>query len=254
MENNYYQNLWKAEQEAAHMLGWDFSYIAGRYNSHEDELSWNYCDVVKRYLSPDKKLLDLDTGGGEVLLSLRHPYHMTSATESYPPNVKLCGEKLLPLGIDFRFADDDSNLPFEDKSFDVVINRHGAYDDSEIWRILKSGGVFITQQVGEDNDKELIELLCPGVDTQFKGWNLQNAVFHFEEQGFTILEQDEDFKPIEFYDVGALIWFARIIEWEFVGFSVEHNFEQICKAHEMIKKYGSVEGRIHRFLIAAQKN
>ena len=43
----------------------------------------------------------LDTGGGEFLLSLHHPFQNTSATEGYPPNVQLCKETLLPLGIDF---------------------------------------------------------------------------------------------------------------------------------------------------------
>lgn len=42
----------------------------------------------------NKKLLDIDTGGGEFLLSLGNPYDMTSATEAYPPNVRLCKKHL----------------------------------------------------------------------------------------------------------------------------------------------------------------
>ena len=36
------------------------------------------------------KLLDMETGGGEFLLSLNHSKHNTSAIEGYQPNVELC--------------------------------------------------------------------------------------------------------------------------------------------------------------------
>lgn len=254
MNYNEFKKLWLAEQEIAHIHGWDFSHIDGRWDCREEDLPWSYPEIIKEYLSPDKKILDIDTGGGEFLLSLGHPYDMTSATEAYPPNVKLCEKTLIPFGIDFREAGNYSNLPFEDESFDVVINRHGAYDISELKRILKNGGIFVTQQVGERNDRELVELLCPDTELKFKDWNLINQIAEFEKQGFNVLRQGECFCPIEFYDVGALVWFARIIEWEFIDFSVEKNFEQLCKAYDLIQTHGKVKGHIHRFMIAAQKN
>lgn len=253
MNYNKLKKFWLAEQEIAHIHGWDFSHIDGRWDCREDDLPWDYPEIIKEYLSSDKRILDIDTGGGEFLLTLGHPYNMTSATEAYPPNVKLCKNTLVPLGINFREAVDYANLPFEDDSFDIVINRHGAYDISELKRILKKGGVFITQQVGEENDRELVELLCPNTAPKFKGWNLQNQISGFEQHGFDILKRDEHFCPIEFYDVGALVWFARIIEWEFIGFSVEKNFEQLCNAYNLIQTHGKVEGHIHRFMITAQK-
>lgn len=247
------KKIWLAEEAAAHIHGWDFSHIEGRFNNGEDKLEWDYVQIVREYLSPEKRLLDIDTGGGEALLSFGHPYKMTSATEAYPPNVKLCEETLLPLGIDFRKAENYADMPFESESFDIVINRHGAYDVSELRRILKDGGIFVTEQVGCENDRGLVEFLCPNAEQKFKGWNLENNLRRFEENGFTILKQGECFRPIEFYDVGALVWFARIIEWEFLGFSVLNNFEQLCRAQEIIEKHGKVSGNNHRFLIAAKK-
>ena len=105
---------WKAEESIAHIHGWDFSHIDGRY-TEETDLPWDYRETILRYLSPEKKLLDIDTGGGEFLLSLGHPHHNLAATEAYPPNVDLCKETLLPLGIDFREADGNGPSPFEDK-------------------------------------------------------------------------------------------------------------------------------------------
>ena len=151
-------DIWKKEESVAHIHGWDFSHIEGRY-TEETDLPWNYQHIILDYLNPEMKLLDIDTGGGEFLLSLRHPYVKTSATEAYPPNIQLCRETLLPLGIDFRAGDGKDMLPFGDYEFDIVINRHGDFNAKEIHRVLKCGGIFITEQVGAENDRELVELL-----------------------------------------------------------------------------------------------
>lgn len=155
------KKIWLAEEAAAQIHGWDFSHIAGRYEEGED-IPWDYTARAKGLLSPAARILDIDTGGGEVLLSLGHPHHLTAATEGYPPNAALCRETLSPLGIDFREADGGGVLPFPDGSFDLILNRHGDYREEEIFRLLKPGGTFLTQQVGAHNDRELVELLLPG--------------------------------------------------------------------------------------------
>lgn len=101
MNTDNLKQIWLKEQEAAHIHGWDFSHINGRYEEDND-LTWDYKQIVLSYLKDDMKLLDIDTGGGEFLLSLHHPYHNTSATEGYLPNVLLCERTLLPLGINFK--------------------------------------------------------------------------------------------------------------------------------------------------------
>ena len=97
-QENELKDIWKTEEEMAHIKGWNFSHIHGRYEE-ENDLPWNYKDVLRQYLREDADILDYDTGGGEFLLSLNHPFHRTAATEGYQPNVELCREKLLPLGI-----------------------------------------------------------------------------------------------------------------------------------------------------------
>ena len=118
---------WLHEEEIAHIHGWDFSHIRGKYEEG-NELPWDYKEVIQCYLSPGMKLLDIDTGGGEFLLSLNHANENLAATESYPPNVALCKDTLLPLGIDFKEANGcDARLPFGDQAFDMAINRHGEF-------------------------------------------------------------------------------------------------------------------------------
>lgn len=242
---------WKYEENIARIYGWDFSHIDGKYL--EEELSWNYKNIINKYLKPNDILLDIDTGGGEFLLSLNHLCDKTYATEGYPPNVELCKNRLLSLGINFFEVTDYSKMPFKNEQFDIIINRHGKYNIQELHRILKKDGIFITQQVGEDNDRKLVELLLPNTPKQFKGLNLTHQKRLFLNQGFSIIDEKEDFKSIKFFDVGALIWFAKIIQWEFIDFSVDKCYNQLLKAQNILESNGSINGTIHRYLIVAQK-
>lgn len=246
------KTIWKKEEDMAHIRGWDFSHIHGRYEEEQD-LPWNYESIVRSYLNKDTDLLDYDTGGGEFLLSLKHPYSKTSATEGYPPNVKLCHEILTPLGIHFRECNNASAIPFDDASFDLIINRHGDFDAPELYRLLKNNGIFVTEQVGGENDRDLVEMVLPGIPKPFPHLNLKEQREAFEKAGFQILQAEEAFRPITFYDVGAFVWFARIIEWEFPDFSVDRCFDELLKMHDYIEKNGKITGTIHRYLIVAKK-
>ena len=252
MKENELIQAWKAEEEIAHIHGWDFSHIDGRY-MEDTNFPWNYRQVIGEYLTSDMKLLDIDTGGGEFLLSLGHPYENTAATENYLPNVQLCKETLLPLGINFRQADGKDKLPFEDARFDVVINRHGDFNPREIYRALKSGGVFISQQVGAENDRELVDILCGELPLPFPEQYADKVAAAFQNEGFSILCKEECFSLIRFYDVGALTWFARVLPWEFTGFSVDTHIQNLMKAQHILENEGYIEGKTHRFLIVTQK-
>lgn len=244
--------LWKQEEEIAHIQGWDFSHIHNRYEE-ENDLPWDYASLIHQYLADDKDILDYDTGEGEFLLSLHHPFQHTYATEGYLPNVILCQKKLLPLGIHFKECHDPSHIPFKDESFDMIINRHGDFDAHEIYRLLKKDGIFITQQVGEDNDRDLVEMVLPDVEKPYPHMNLKEQKELFEVAGFTILQAQEAYRPILFYDVGAFVWFAHIIEWEFPGFSVDSCLGGLMKMQQFIENNGYIRGTIHRYLIVARK-
>ena len=244
--------FWKEEETVAHIHGWDFSHIEDRY-TQKDDFPWDYRETILRYLKPNMKLLDIDTGGGEFLLSLNHPHENTSASENYPPNISLCQETLIPLGIDFRPGNGRGTLPFPDESFDIIIDRHGDFNAPDIYRMLKSGGLFITQQVGADNDRELVQLLCGRIPVPYPDQHLSITASKFRNAGFSILEEDEIFCPIRFFDVGALVWFARIIQWEFPDFSVDTHLDNLLQAQQLLEENGSIDGLAHRFFLVAQK-
>lgn len=87
------------------------------------------------------------------------------------------------------------------------------------------------------------------------GWDFSHIYGRFEE-GNNLpwdYEQEEAYRPIKFYDIGAFVWFAHIIEWEFPDFSVDKCFEQLLKMQEIVDQSGRIEGTTHRYLIIAKK-
>ena len=51
MKTEELRKLWKAEEAIAHIKGWDFSHIEGRYTS-EDSLPWDYRAAILENLHP----------------------------------------------------------------------------------------------------------------------------------------------------------------------------------------------------------
>ena len=250
MDYKKLKEQWLLEENAV-FQGWDFSYLDGRWSS--DALKWDYSEIILTYLDDEHVLLDMGTGGGEFLLTLDHPCYLTYATESYPPNYDLCLKKLVPLGIDVIQVFDEGNLPFENETFDIIINRHESFDMSEVKRVLKPEGIFITQQVGGENSVNLSKTLIPGYERRFPDHTLDSNVKVVKKQGFDVLLQEEDFPKTRFYDIGAVVYFAKVIEWEFPNFSVENCFLELCELQKKLDENGFVENREHRFIIVARK-
>ena len=96
-------------------------------------------------------------------------------------------------------------------------------------------------------------MVLPDAENPFPGLNKGNQVKLLKEAGFEILQADEVRRPIRFYDVGAFVWFARVIVWEFPDFSVDRCFEKLLKLQNIISEKGFIEGTIHRYMIVAKK-
>jgi len=243
------KDFWLAEEKRT-MIGWDFSNLDNRWEM--EDLPWDYFELVKKYNIADFKLLDMGTGGGELLLQIKHPYNNTFATEGYRQNYELCKETLEPLGITIRFFENDI-IPYEDEMFDLVINRHESYNPLEVYRVLKPNGVFITQQVGNDNNKAMSEFLIGKRKSLFLNNYLPIAVKQITDCGFRIIESDEIYVEMKYFDIGALVYYAKIIEWEFAGFSVEKCYNKLVELQNKIDDCGYVGSTEHRYYLVAKK-
>ncbi|MGF9768353.1 class I SAM-dependent methyltransferase [Bacillus albus] len=234
--------------------GWDFSFISetGRMNS--EPLSWSYGSTAFQLIQHAKSMLDMGTGGGQ-LLSMLQPFPPTIyATEGYDPNVPIARKKLEPLGVIVVEVKDDDALPLQDAQFDLIVNQHESYAASEVNRILSPNGIFLTQQAGGLDCAELNKQFGTPLNSEFASWSLETACNELKENGFTILEEKEEFPFQRFYDIGAIVYYLKAIPWQIPDFTVERYHEELYRIHEIMLQKGYFDVKQHRFIIKAIRN
>ncbi len=143
-----------AEAKAAPIEGWDFSWLQGR--ATEQRPSWRYTERVAARAARASRMLDLQSGGGEMLAGVPRRPPLTVATEGYAPNVLVAARRLRPRGVYVVAAHHDGpTLPFGKEVFDLVTSRHPVETWwREIARVLEPGGTYLSQQVGPHSVRE----------------------------------------------------------------------------------------------------
>ena len=257
--DKYFEYLIKeAVKNAQSFSGWDFSHLTSTGRIEGAPLKWNYYNIVSRYLTGVTKLLDMGTGGGEILSKFSPLPLVTYATEQYNPNVAVARKGLEPLGVKVIEIEEEkeppfnSNLPFEDDFFDLIINRHEAYYPPELMRILRPEGMFITQQVGGRTNQNLVNILN-GEPSKYSKWNLESAVKELESAGFTITRQQEEVQFYRYYDIGAVVYHLIAIPWTIEDFSTERYKDKLLELHKIIESDGFYDAVQHRFMLIARK-
>lgn len=247
-----------AQAMSAEFSGWDFSSLIDSGRFEEDDLDWSYEETVKAHFRDAKTLLDMGTGGGEVLASLAPLPETVFATEGWEPNLDIAGKRLAPLGVNVIYAPEsplppyNDSLPFESGFFDLIINRHEAYSPKEIKRLLKGECFFITQQTGAMSVANLV-LDLMGSGTRFSHWNLMSAVTELEDAGFKIHKKREQLVPLRFYDIGAVVYYLKNIPWLVHDFDPVKYEKQLRFIDSVIYSRGFYQSILHNFLIIAQK-
>jgi hypothetical protein len=215
--------------------------------------TWDYTETVIEAMKEAQTLLDMHTGGGELLASLlaRQPVRQAYAVEAYAPNVAVAQQRLMSSGVTVCAVDDD-RLPFADTLFDLVINRHGSYDPAEVLRVLQAGRMFITQQVGDQTNLLLHELLNHEKVVE-RPWNLDQAVSALETAGGSVIEGKEEFSITRFHDVGAIVFYLKAVPWEIPDFSVEKYRQELLKIRDLLQHRGYLDVPFHSFFLLARK-
>ena len=231
--------------------GWNFSYIEDRM--FISPFTWSYTTKILYHLRTVKSLLDMGTGGGEYLSSLQSLPQETYATEAYDKNYGIAQKRLEPLGVKVVFLQDKNKLPFEGEQFELVINRHEDFSVTEVYRVLKPGALFITQQVGENNNLELNRLLGAPEILDIDGWKFSEVLQEVIDAKFSILEHQECKPVTRIFDIGALIYYLKAVPWQIKDFSPAKYREQLFAIHQTISQHGYIDIESHRQLLIAQK-
>ena len=248
-----------AEAESRRFQGWDFAYLEGRLV--EERTPWDYRAIISELLSGMGSLVDLGTGGGEPLSSLRPLPRMTCATEGYRPNVQVANRRLRPLGIEVveTYCDDNimtpqrGALPFRGGSVDLVTCRHESFIAAEIFRVLRPSGRFVTQQVGANNYPELNAALGLEAHPAQGGWGLREAVSQHEDAGLEVTDSREARLEARFMDVGAVVYYLKAVPWQVPDFTARDYSGRLRELDRTIRKNGPLRATFPRFLLQAKK-
>ena len=243
---------WKYE-EGQPFIGWDFSYLKGRML--EDQPPWSYSARAAELMKQSSSVLDLDTGGGERFLELQeHWPPKVVATEYYSPNLKLATERLTPLGatvVDIQLSDFNL-MPFADGEFDLVMNRHAAFNPSEVGRVLAPGGTFLTQQV---HGLWAVDLLAAfDAKPQWPDATPDKYLPPLQAAGLEIVDVQNWFGEFTFTDVGAIVYYLKAVPWLVPGFSVATHLKCLLQLQEQWERNGLLTFTSRRYLIEACKS
>ena len=198
------------QEERQPFSGWDFSYLQGRMKEEREQ--WSYLGRAAELMECSSSVIDMDTGGGEKLMSLQQQWpDKVVATEDYPPNFKLATRRLSPLGVSVIKApmSADDPLPFADGEFDLALNRHAAFNPDEVGRVLAEGGTFLTQQVHGMWAWDLQAAF--GAKPQWPNVTAEMYMPLLEAAGLTIINVEEWEGHLSFSDVGAIAYYLKAV-------------------------------------------
>ena len=237
-------------QDAAEpFAGWDFSYLKSRFV--EGEPPWSYLDAAREAIARASDILDIATGGGEIFASLAPFPLRATAVEGHVPNLPIARRRLEPLGVRVFEGNTTSGMPFQGEAFDLVLNRHGGFLAKEMHRILKPGGVFLTQQVGGDNLADLANAFGAGLS--YPDNTLSRVREEFGALGCEIRRAEEWRGAVTFADVGAVIYFLRAIPWVVHGFDIERHLSALETLQTKLDEGRPLQFTYTRFLVEAVK-
>ncbi len=233
--------------------GWDFS----RVRSSRDPVPWDYEEVVRRYLRPVHRVLDVGTGGGERLLRLAACFGSGVGIDADPAMIATAIENTPPSAVSkvsFEVMRAES-LIFPDESFDVVLTRHAPVSVGETARLLNPGGYFITQQVGARNTRNICAAFgCgPGGEAEYdQSQSVEALAQAFELQGCRPVARAEYDVGYRFLDVESLIYWLKAVPIP-SGFDIQRHWREVGRILEACDTPVGIETNEHRELLVVQR-
>lgn len=217
------------------MVGWSFDVLQGRLT--EDVPPWDFEDECVTAMATAGRVLDMGTGGGERLIALCARLEPDAqrrstivATEGWEPNLGVADAALAPFGIDVvRYDAEDpmDRVPFADASFDLVMNRHEAYEVAEVERVLAPGGVFLTQQVDGRDTHELYDWF--GGSSSYPDVVLERHRADAEAAGLVVDSAQEWSGQTRFADATTLVEYLGLAPFIVLDFDVDKQAETLAR-------------------------
>ena len=234
-------------ERARTFSGWSFPDIKVR---PLEEPLWDYRSLEREMARGASAVLDLGTGGGELLAGVRDslPARVV-ATEEWHVNAPIAYRRLAPLGAGVVRAR-SLHLPFAADAFDLVIDRHEELAPSEAARVLRPGGRVMTQQVGPENWRELRDYFPRRTD--FGDIRAQYAG-GFASAGLTLTRNEQQDYKVAYGGLGEMVFMLLAAPWEVPDFGVERDIEALLALEEDCSTEDGLVMTWDRFLLIAEK-
>jgi len=247
--NEYYNDLY---EKAGKRIGWDFSHL----KTTEEGQGWDFYKEVLKKVKPTDFILDIGTGGGERILKIAKHFKSVYGIDHSPSMVSTAKKNLNKTkskNVKFSMMD-SSKLDFPDNYFDIVTDRHCDFNPYEVFRVLKKGGYFFTQQVSEGDQMNIKKAFGRGQGYGTLDGTLKNKYLkHMQKLGFSKVE-DFDYNSKIIYkndkDYIFLLHYTPTIP-EFG--KKKNDFEILRKFIEKNKTEKGIETNSKRFMIVGVK-
>jgi SAM-dependent methyltransferase len=239
-----------SEASSAPVDGWDFSWLEGR--AVEERPTWRYFDRVAERAADVESLLEIQAGTGAMVSNLPVRPGRAVATEGYPPSLALAASRVGAAGASLvAVSDSAQQLPLRDSSFELVVSRHPV----EVWwpeiaRVLRPGGTYFAQHVGPHSLGSLSEFFLGSIEEPSRR-DPAVETDEAESSGLVVRQVQSERPNTAFFDVGAVVYFLRLVPWIVPDFTVDRYRDRLRELHELIERQGAFETTASRTLIEA---
>ncbi len=232
--------------------GWDFS----RVHMERAPVLWDYVDVVRSYLKPTDRVLDIGTGGGEIFFSLAPFFGQGIGIDHDPTMVEAAQRNKSAMSIDniSLKSMEGNDLRFDANEFDVVLLRHLRVYVGEIVRVLRPGGYFITQTVGKRSSLNFLDAFGWTPDSFGPDWwqSVAELADQFRMQDFYVIALAEYDVPCWFKDVKSFMLWFMAVPWP-EPIELDNHWQNINQILETCQTERGIETHEHRGLLIVQK-
>lgn len=168
-------------KDVAKEQGWSFDAINPVV---EHSCDYFYYKEVAYAITPSTIILDIGCGSGEKSVRYFSNAKKVVMIDNEPEMLKKVEqnkEKVLTSKeqekFEVKLGDGDVKLDFPNESFDLVVSRHCGANMNEVYRVLKKGGIFISEDVDYKDCFELKKYFGRGQDWE----NILNDTPHKKE-------------------------------------------------------------------------
>jgi len=238
------------EAAAAPVGTWDFSWLDGR--AIEDRPTWHYFDRVAERAATVGSALEIEAGVGAMIAALPVLPELAVAAEGFASSVALAGPRLRTRGVHLVVVSQTLvGLPLADDVFELVISRHPIEPWwPEIARVLKPGGHYFAQHVGPHSLRTLSEFFLgplPEASKRDPAFERRAA----QDAGLVVQIMDVERPRTAFFDIGAVVYFLRLVPWIVPGFTVAKYRDALRDLDAVIQRDGGFETTSSRILVDA---